>query len=98
MSVDVQVNPDGAGGSTVVNVGKNGKNGKNGGKNGKNGGKNGKKGGKNGKNGPGAIGVTLLLAPEKSESMTVLFNLTVNVYAVSFDNPVTVIGDSDPVF
>jgi hypothetical protein len=84
-----------------VKVGKNGKNGKNGGKNGKNGGKNGKNGvGKNGvgKNGPGATGVILLLAPEKSESMTVLFNLTVNVYVVPFDSPVTVIGDSEPVF
>jgi hypothetical protein len=26
-----------------------------------------------------------------------LFNLTVNVYAVPFDNPVTTIGDPDPV-
>ncbi len=42
-------------------------------------------------------GVTWLLDDEKSESKTVLFNLTVNVYAVPFDNPVTTIGDPDPV-
>jgi hypothetical protein len=39
----------------------------------------------------------LLLDDEKSESKTVLLNLTVKVYDVPFDNPVTVIGDPDPV-
>ena len=42
-------------------------------------------------------GVTELLDDEKSESKTVLLNFTVNVYAVPFDNPVTTIGDPDPV-
>jgi len=32
-----------------------------------------------------------------SESKTVLLSLTVNVYAVPLDNPVTTIGDPDPV-
>ena len=73
---DVQIVPELKSGK---NGGKNGKNGKNGGKNGKNGGKNGKNGGKNGKNGPGAVGETELLASEKSESKTVLLNLTVKV-------------------
>ena len=93
------------GGIGATNLGKNGKNGgknganlgKNGGKNGKNG-KNGGKNGKNGgKNGPGAVGVTELDAEEKSESITVLFNFTVNVYAVPAANPVTIIGEDDPV-
>ena len=42
-------------------------------------------------------GETLLLADEKSESKTVLLNLTVKLQDVPFDNPVTVIGDPDPV-
>jgi len=50
-----------------------------------------------GKFGDAETGVTWLLDDEKSESKTVLFNLTVNVYAVPFDNPVTTIGDPDPV-
>jgi hypothetical protein len=48
--------------------------------------------------GVGAVGVTLLLDDEKSESKTALFNLTLNVYAVPLDNPVTIIGDPEPVF
>ena len=85
-------------GKNGKNGGKNGKNGKNGGKNGKNG-KNGGKNGPNegGKNGPGAVGVTEFEGEEKSESITVLFNLTVNVYGVLAFSPVTIIGDRDPV-
>lgn len=57
----------------------------------------GKNGGKNGKNGPGATGVTELLAEEESESITVLFNFTVKVYAVPFVRVVTDIGEVELV-
>jgi hypothetical protein len=60
-------------------------------------GKLGPKLGKLGKLGDAETGVTWLLDDEKSESKTVLLSLTVNVYAVPFDNPVTTIGDPDPV-
>ena len=55
-------------------------------------------GGGGGGGGVAPAGVTLLLDDEKSESITVLFNLTVKLYDVPLDNPVTVIGDPEPVF
>lgn len=55
-------------------------------------------GGGGGGGGVAPAGVTLLLDDEKSESITVLFNLTVKLYDVPLDSPVTVIGDPEPVF
>jgi hypothetical protein len=44
-----------------------------------------------------AAGVTLLLAALAGPVPTLLVAVTVNVYAVPFVRPVTVIGDADPV-
>ena len=53
--------------------------------------------GAGGNEGAGAAGVTELVGDEKLESKIVLLNFTVNVYGVPFDNPVTTIGELDPV-
>ena len=47
--------------------------------------------------GGGATGVAELLDEDSSDVATLLLNFTLNVYAVPFDKPLTVIGEVDDV-